>query len=81
MQEKLKIIFNASIPGVRYICINFACVDGCTAFKQPIKGCVSYFFASLFGKFKREHLSSKYSYFHFKSSFNSWNNQILTFSL
>ena len=35
-KESPKYIF-ASIPGVRYICINFAFVDRCNAVKQPIQ--------------------------------------------
>ena len=48
-----------------------------------VKGCVRYIFASLCFKFKGEHLSNKEKYFlfHFKSSFRSWDNQILTFQI
>ena len=46
-----------------------------------LKGCVCYILAGLFGKSKREHLwnSEKCFLFHFKSSFRSRNNEILTF--
>ena len=49
----------------------------------PVKGCVCYIFASLFCMSKREHLwkKEKSFLFHFKSSFRSWDNQILTFQI
>ena len=48
---------------------------------QMLKGCVCYIFASLFFMSKREHLWSKEECFliQLKSSFPSWDNQILTF--
>ena len=48
-----------------------------------IKGCDRYIFASLFFKFKGEHLWNKEKCFsfHFKSSFRSWDNQILNFQI
>ena len=48
-----------------------------------IKGCARYIFASLFFKSKGEHLwnKGKCFLFHFKSSFRSWDNQILTFQI
>ena len=51
--------------------------------KNRIKGCVLYILASLLSKSKREHLWSKGKCFlsHFKSSFRSWDNQILTFQI
>ena len=48
-----------------------------------IKGCVYYIFASLLFMSKREHLwnEEKCFLFHFKKSFHSWDNQILTFQI
>ena len=48
-----------------------------------LKGCVRYIFASLFCVSKRQHFRNKEKWFlfHFESSFRSWNNQILTFSI
>ena len=45
------------------------------------KDCVRYIFASLFFKIKRERLpdQEKRFFFHFKSSFRSWENQVLKF--
>ena len=50
---------------------------------EKIKGCVRYIFASLFFTSKRENLwNGKVCFlFHLKSSFRSWNNQILTFQI
>ena len=49
--------------------------------KNRIKGCVCYIFASLFFKFKLEHLSNweRCFLFHFRSSFRFQKNQILEF--
>ena len=46
-----------------------------------VKGCVCYIFAGLFCMSKREHFQNneKCFLFHFKRSFHSWDNQILTF--
>ena len=48
-----------------------------------LKGCVRYFFASLFCVSKKSFLETRKSVFlfHFKSSFRSWNNQVLTFKI
>ena len=48
-----------------------------------LKGCVRYIFASLFCKSKGRHSWNKEKCFlyHFKSSFHSWDNQILTFQI
>ena len=48
-----------------------------------LKGCFHYFFASWFCKSKGEHLWNKEKcfLFHFRSSFRSWDNQILTFEI
>ena len=50
-------------------------------YNSRLKIYVHYIFDSLFFKSKREHLSNKEKcfLFHFKSSFRSWDNQILTF--
>ena len=49
--------------------------------RTSFEGCVRFFFASLFCNSKREHLwnNKKCFLFHFKSSFRSWDNRILTF--
>ena len=48
-----------------------------------VEGCVSHIFASFFCMSKREHLwNKKKSFlFHFKSSFCSWDNQILAWDI
>ena len=50
---------------------------------KPFKGCVRYIFASLIFLSKREHLWNKEEcvLFHLKSSFHSWDNQILTIQM
>ena len=50
---------------------------------QSFKRSIRYMFASLFCKFKGEHLWSeeKYFLFNFEISFRSWDNQILTFQI
>ena len=50
---------------------------------QYFKGFVCYSFASLFCMSKKEHFRNKKKCFsfHFKSSFPSWDNQILTFQI
>ena len=50
---------------------------------ETLKNCVSYIFASLFCKPKRELLWNKEEcfLFHFESYFRSWNNQISTFQI
>ena len=61
---------------IKYYCIR----SKLAVFKEflmfPFKGCVT--FVSLFCMSKRE---KKEFYFHFKSSFRSWDNQILTFQI
>ena len=53
----------------------------CIKATQTIKGCVRYIFVSLLCKSKGEHFwnREKCFLFHFKSSFRSWDTQILTF--
>ena len=57
--------------------------DDGTFFLETVKGCVRQIFASLFCKFKREHLWNKEKcfLFHIESSFRSWDNQVLTFQI
>ena len=46
-----------------------------------LKGCVRYIFSSLFCERQHFRNKEKWFLFHFESSFRSWNNQILTFSI
>ena len=54
-------------------------IDLVSSSDDEFKGCVRYIFASLFCVSKREHFRNKEKYFlfHFKSSFHSWDNQVL----
>ena len=52
-----------------------------TKSRWRLKVCVCHIFASLLCMSKRGHFKKKCSLFHFKISFRSWDNQILTFQI
>ena len=58
-------------------------IDSVIELARTFTGCVCYIITSLFCKSKGRHLWNKEKcfLFHFKSSFHSWDNQILTFQI